>query len=103
MTDVWNYWYFHIPNFILAALFYTLIGRLVLGMFVPEDWNNYLWRAFRRLTDPVVFAVRWITPSTLPRTVVMLFALLWLMAARVVLALSLDAFGLLPPAPLTGA
>ena len=50
MTDVWNYGYFHIPNFILAALFYTLIGRLVLGMFVPEDWNNYLWRAFRRLT-----------------------------------------------------
>jgi hypothetical protein len=33
----------------------------------------------------------------------MLFALLWLLAVRVVLALSLDAFGLLPPAPLTGA
>ncbi len=57
MPDIWTYWYFHIPNFVLAALVYTLIGRFVLGFFVPENWDNYIWRAFRRLTDPVVQVV----------------------------------------------
>ena len=29
MNAFWSYWYFHIPNFVLAAVMYTLLGRLV--------------------------------------------------------------------------
>ena len=52
MNGFWTYWYFHIPNFVLAAVMYTLLGRLVLGFFVPENWDNYIWRGFKRVTDP---------------------------------------------------
>lgn len=96
MPDFWTYWYFHIPNFVLAALAYTLLGRFTLGFFVAEDWNNYIWRAFKRLTDPVVSLVAVATPRIVPHRVVLLFAALWLTVARVALALSLAAAGLLP-------
>ncbi|NJL07638.1 MAG: hypothetical protein HC900_04765 [Methylacidiphilales bacterium] len=32
-----DYWYFHLPNFVLAALFYTLLGRVLLGIVVDAD------------------------------------------------------------------
>jgi uncharacterized protein YggT (Ycf19 family) len=97
LADFVAHWYFHIPNFILAALVYTLIGRLVLGIFVPETWDNYIWRAFKGLTDPAVNAVAVITPRVLPRVLVMIFTVLWLSLARVLLAVGLNAAGLLPP------
>ena len=31
-TSLATYWYFHLPNFILAALMYTLLGRVLLGL-----------------------------------------------------------------------
>ena len=98
MADFSTHWYFHIPNFILAALVYTLIGRLLLGIFVPQDWDNYIWRAFKRLTDPPIAAVGFVTPRVLPPVVVMIFTVLWLSLARVALAVGLNAAGLLPPA-----
>lgn len=97
MADFFAHWYFHIPNFILAALVYTLIGRLILGIFVPESWDNYIWRTFKSLTDPAVNLVRIITPQVMPRLVVMVFTVLWLSVARVALAVGLNAVGLLPP------
>jgi uncharacterized protein YggT (Ycf19 family) len=98
VADFWTHWYFHIPNFVLAALGYTLVGRLLLGIFVPESWDNYIWRAFKALTDPVVLVVRYVTPQVLPKVVVMIFSVLWLSVARVLLAVGLNAVGLLPPA-----
>ena len=32
-----TYWYFHLPNFILAALMYTMLGRFLLGLIVDAD------------------------------------------------------------------
>ena len=97
MADFWTHWYFHIPNFILAALVYTFMGRLVLSFFVPYDWDNYIWRAFRGLTQPVLVVVRSVTPAILPDVVTLVFSILWLMVARVAFAVLLGAFGLLPP------
>lgn len=97
MADFVAHWYFHIPNFILAALVYTLLGRLILGIFVPDGWDNYIWKAFKRLTDPPIALVGFVTPQVLPRIVVMIFTVLWLSAARVALAVGLNAAGLLPP------
>ena len=92
----WSYWYFHIPNFVLAALMYTLLGRMVLGLFVPADWDNYIWRFFRGVTDPYLRLVRVITPGVLGHGVVMVFGVLWLMALRLGWLLILLRLGLAP-------
>ena len=92
----WSYWYFHIPNFVLAALMYTLLGRIVLGLFVPAGWDNYIWRFFCSTTDPFLGLVRKITPQMLTDGLVMVFAVLWLMAARLTWLLLLLRFGLAP-------
>ena len=96
MNDFGGYWYFHIPNFILAAVMYTLMGRLLLGFFVPDDWDNYIWRFFKTITDPVLRMVRTITPSILTQPVVIIFAVLWLMTLRVGYLVLLVNFGIAP-------
>ena len=35
-----SFWYYHLPNFVLAALMYTLLGRVVLGMFVDPELDK---------------------------------------------------------------
>ncbi len=94
--NFWSYWYFHIPNFVLAAVMYTLIGRLVLGFFVPENWDNYIWRFFRLITDPFVKVVRFVTPQLLSHTIVVVFGILWLMAIRLAYLVTLINLGLGP-------
>jgi uncharacterized protein YggT (Ycf19 family) len=96
MNPIWQYWYFHLPNFILAAVMYTLVGRLLLSFFVSPDWPNYIWRAFVRLTEPVVGAVRFVTPAALPAVVVLVFCVLWLMLLRLALVALFGSLGLLP-------
>jgi uncharacterized protein YggT (Ycf19 family) len=98
MNDFWSYWYFHIPNFVLAAIMYTLFGRLALSLFVPENWDNYIWRAFRTITDPVVRLVRYVTPDAFGQPLVLVFSSLWLMVLRVAYLLVLIRFGLAPGA-----
>lgn len=96
MNPLIQYWYFHLPNFVLAAVMYTLLGRLALSFFVPPDWKNYIWRAFVAITDPVVKATRLITPQVLPHVVVLIFAVLWLMLLRIGLFAFLANLDLLP-------
>ena len=90
------FWYFHVPNYLLAALMYTLIGRFILGMMAPAEWNNYIWRAFVTVTDPVVAVVRAITPHAIALPLVLVFAALWLMLLRVGLFLTMVSYGLGP-------
>ena len=80
-----TYWYFHLPNFVLAALMYTLLGRAMLGLFVDADLPNYVWRFFCRITDPVVAAVSVVTPKAVAPVVLWLFGFVWLFWLRVVL------------------
>jgi len=47
-TSILTYWYYHVPNFVLAALMYTLLGRVLLSLFVEPDSSNYIWRFFCR-------------------------------------------------------
>jgi uncharacterized protein YggT (Ycf19 family) len=96
MNDFWTYWYFHIPNYVLALVMYTLLGRLALGMFVPENWDNYIWRGFKAVTDPAVHVIRYVTPSVLGHPVVLIFGVLWLMALRLAYLLMLINIGLSP-------
>ena len=83
--SVLAYWYFHLPNFVLAALMYTLLGRAILGLFVDADSPNYIWRFFCRITDPVVAAVSVVTPKAVAPVVLWLFGFVWLFWLRVVL------------------
>jgi hypothetical protein len=91
-----QYWYFHLPNFVFAAVMYTLIGRLLLSFMAPPNWQNYIWRAFLRITAPVVGAVRVLTPAALPDVIVVIFAVFWMMILRIAWFILLGSLDLLP-------
>jgi YggT family protein len=78
-------WYFQAPNFLLAALMYTLLGRVMLGFIVEPDSPNYIWRFFCRFTDPVVAAIALVTPKATVPVVLWLFGVVWLFWLRVLL------------------
>lgn len=90
------YWYFHLPNFIIAALMYTLMGRVLLGLLVQPDSSNYIWRFFCWLTDPVIAVFGKVTPKAAVPVIVWLFAFVWLFWIRVAFHLILLSFGLAP-------
>jgi uncharacterized protein YggT (Ycf19 family) len=96
MNPLIQYWYFHLPNFVLAAVMYTALGRLLLSFFAPPEWKNYIWRAFVRITEPVVRVVRYVTPVGVPEIVILIFTVLWLMVARIAFFLLMGFMGLLP-------
>ena len=89
-------WYYHLPNFVLAALMYTLLGRALLGLIVGPDSQNYIWRFFCRLTDPVVALVSLATPQAAAPVVVWLFGVVWLFWLRVGLLYLFLVLGALP-------
>jgi hypothetical protein len=93
-----NYWYYHLPNFVLAAVMYTLLGRALLGLLLDHDSPNYIWRFFCRITDPVVAAVAVVTPKAAAPVVIWLFAVVWLFWLRVALLYLFLALGLFPRA-----
>jgi YggT family protein len=78
-----GYWYYHLPNFLLAALMYTLLGRVLLSLFVEPDSSNYIWHFFCRITDPFVALVAAVTPKAAAPVVVWLFGFVWLFWLRV--------------------
>jgi len=96
-NPIFAYWYYHLPNFVLAALMYTLLGRFILTFFVPPGSTNYIYRAFTRLTDPVLAVVRPVTPLAVPPLVLVVFAAVWLFVARLVLLIVLHGAGWAPP------
>jgi hypothetical protein len=95
-NQLFTYWYFHLPNFILAALMYTLLGRALLGLIVQPDSSNYIWRFFCRITDPVVALFAVLTPKATAPVVLWLFGFVWLFWLRVLLLLLFLTFGIAP-------
>jgi len=77
------YWAFVVPNFVLAAIMYTLLGRALLGLFLGVDSKNYIWRFFCRITDPVVAVFAWVTPRDVAPVVLWLFCFVWMFWLRV--------------------
>lgn len=78
-----THWYFHLPNFLLAALMYTLLGRVALGLIIDPQSQNYIWRFFCRVTDPFVGVVALVTPKAAAPVVIWLFGFVWLFWIRV--------------------
>jgi uncharacterized protein YggT (Ycf19 family) len=100
--SLFAYWYFHIPNLVLAAAIYTLIGRYILSIFFAPDSDKVIWRVFKTVSDPVVSPVRAITPRIVPDGLVVVFAIAWLFAARMVLLLTVFAAGARPTIAIGG-
>jgi uncharacterized protein YggT (Ycf19 family) len=93
-----QHWYFHIPNLVMAALIYTLIGyfvlALVFGYFKRDD--AVILKVFASIANPVLGAVRFVTPQIVPNGVVPIFAIAWLMALRMFWFLTCVAAGMRP-------
>jgi hypothetical protein len=100
-NPIFTYWYFHLPNFILAALMYTAIGRVVLTFVFDDNAPNYIWRFFRLLTDPVIKVVGYLTPRAVPPMFVLMFSIVWLFAARVVVLALVSVLGMAPTTGVT--
>jgi YGGT family len=96
-NPILTYWYFHLPNFILAALMYTLLGRALLGLIVQPDSSNYIWRFFCRITDPIIAVFALATPKATAPVVLWLFGFVWLFWLRVLLLYAFLLMGALPP------
>ncbi len=89
-----NHWYFHIPNLVMAALIYTLIGRAVLELLLAKRPGAVLLHVFRSITSQVVGVVRFVTPAIVPDGLVVVFSIVWLLAARILWFLACVAAGM---------
>jgi uncharacterized protein YggT (Ycf19 family) len=79
-----------VVDYLFSALIWTLAGRFLLGLFVPPDWDNYIWRFFRRATDPVLAVVQRVTPGFMVDAFMPLVAVWWLFVARVLINMAAD-------------
>jgi hypothetical protein len=95
-TSIATYWYYHLPNFVLAALMYTMLGRFLLGLMVDTDSPNYIWRFFCRFTDPMLGIIAMVTPKITVPAVLWLFGFVWMFWLRVVLHYTLLVLNLAP-------
>jgi hypothetical protein len=93
------YWYYTIPNFLLAAVMYTIFGRVLLSMFFDPDSKNYIMRFFVRVTDPFINFFGAVTPKAAAPVVLWLFTFVWLFWARVAMLYLFLLLGLLPGRP----
>ncbi len=91
-------WIYHLPNFALAAVMYTLLGRVLLGLIVEPTSQNYIWRFFCRITDPFMALIAVVTPKAVPPVVLWLFGVVWLFWLRVGLLYLFLLLGLVPKA-----
>lgn len=91
-----EFWLFQIPNLFLAAVMYTLIGRFLLSLFFNPASDKVIWRVFVQITDPFVKVARIVTPQVVPVQLLVLFAAIWTLLARIGFFLTLAASGLRP-------
>lgn len=88
------YWWYHIPNLAMAALIYTLIGRYLLEILFAKKQDAVILTVFRSVTDWLVRLIRAITPRIVPQGLVVVFAIFWLMAARMFWFLTALTYGM---------
>jgi hypothetical protein len=92
-----KYWYFHLPNFVLAAMMYTMLARAMLALIFDPQSKNYIWRAFCQITDPFLRLIAPLTPKAVAPVILWLFGFVWLFWLRVGLLYLYLILGLVPP------
>src|SRR3546814_7821615 len=90
------FWYYVLPNYVLAALMYSLLARFLLTFVLAPDSPNYIYRFFVRITDPAVRLVGFVTPRAIPAQVLLLFSVVWILMIRFVFFLVMANAGLAP-------
>ncbi|NYZ11547.1 hypothetical protein HL658_03215 [Azospirillum sp. RWY-5-1] len=94
---------FWIVTYALSVVAWSCVGRWLLSIFVPPDSPNYIWRAFRTLTDWAVAAVAVITPRAVPGALLVPVTALWVFLIRGVVSVAMFAAGMVPTvAPVAG-
>jgi hypothetical protein len=94
---------FWIVNYGLAVVLWSCLGRFLLSFFVPSlQPGNYIWRAFRALTEWAVIATQAITPAFIAPIWLPPIAAFWLFHLRVVLFVLMAQAGLTPSITPTG-
>jgi uncharacterized protein YggT (Ycf19 family) len=91
-----SYWLYTIPNFILAAAMYTIMGRYLLSLVFKPDSEMVIWKVFTQMTDPILGFVRGLTPRMVPNGLVMVFSIFWIVLLRIVLLVVAVVFGFAP-------
>ena len=91
-----TYWYYYLPDYALALLMYTVLGRAALSLFLDADSENYIWRFFCQATDPIVSAVAFITPKAAAPVILWGFAFVWLFWLRIAFFALFAVLDLLP-------
>ena len=87
------HWYYHVPDLILAALIWLLMGRLVLSLVPGLAGDTIVSRFLGAATNPVLKGVGAITPRLVPAGLIIVFAVAWLLAARIALFVAVSATG----------
>jgi uncharacterized protein YggT (Ycf19 family) len=91
-----SYWLYTIPNFILAAAMYTIMGRYLLSLVFKPDSEMVIWKVFTQLTNPILRFVRGLTPLVVPNGLVMVFSIFWIILLRIALLVAAVIFGFAP-------
>lgn len=99
MAQEAGFWLYHIPNLMLAAAIYTLLGRYILSLLFPPESDKVVWRVFKQITDPILNTVRLVTPAIVPPPLLNVFAIIWLLLLRVAFYFLIRSLGLLPIVP----
>jgi YggT family protein len=87
MGDDPSFFTFTLPNYLLAALTYTMLGRIILSFLFAARPDAVINRVFAQVTDPVVRVVRFFTPGIVATPLVLVLAIFWLTALRIALFL----------------
>jgi uncharacterized protein YggT (Ycf19 family) len=85
-------WHIQAINIFLAAMAYALVVRLLLSGVVRNDL--WLARLLAAITNPIIRPVAAITPRVVPPPIIIVFAVAWLFAARLLLAFGATIAGL---------
>jgi len=96
-APIWQtFVFFHLPNYFLSIVIYSMLGRFMLGFLVRPDSKNYIYRWFRLITDPFVRAAAVITPRNIGGVYLPLVSMFWLMTARLLFFALMYNLGLVP-------
>ncbi|MBX2804560.1 MAG: hypothetical protein KTR19_01190 [Hyphomicrobiales bacterium] len=72
MTAAFPIWVI-ILDYILGVIMWTLIGRVAMNVFLPENSDFFFMRVFVKFTDPIIRIFKPITPEFLIQPFVPLF------------------------------
>jgi hypothetical protein len=86
-----TYWYLQLPNWILLAMMLLLLVRLVLSPVLGH--SSGIMRPLMAITRPVAATIGAVTPRIVPPAGVLVCAIIWLAAARVLVLMAALALG----------